>query len=786
MFSGYASLSGPNQYDALNSGDAVVTNIQLLRNVGQFDSITPGAQLPFAKMTAIYAENGRGKTTLAAIFRSLATGDARHVTDRHRVGAAHPPHIIVNCHDGNPRTLQNAAWSAPLPTLAIFDDTFVSENVCSGIEIESGHRQNLHELILGAQGVALNGTLQGHVVAIEEHNRQLRLKENAIPAPARAGMAVDEFCALQAIVDVDARIQEAERGLAAAQQGAAVQAEQDFAAIELPAFDVAGINTLLGRDLPQLDAAAAVQVQAHLAQIGQAGERWVSDGVTVLSRDGQPWQEKDCPFCAQPLRNADIIGHYGAYFGAEYTALKNDLATATRAITASHAGEAPAAFERAIGTTMQRRTFWLRFLEIPEIGVDTADIARSWKAAREQVQAALAAKQAAPLDPVTLNADAIAAIDTYHAKRAEISAISDTLVALSAEIARTKERAQAANAPALMSDLNRLRATKARYSAAVAPLCTDYLAEKDAKATTEAARAGARTALDNYRQHVFPTYEAAINIYLTRFNAGFRLGGVGSVNNRGGSSATYNVLINNLPVPLTADAGPSFRTSLSAGDRNTLALAFFFASLEQDPNLADKIVIIDDPMTSLDEHRSLVTVQEMRRLLDRVRQMIVLSHSKPFLVGLWKEAPVNDRAGMRIARAQVGSSLEQWNVNQDCITEHDRRYARVGIYIRAADPARERTVAGDLRPMLESFVRVAYAGIFPAESMLGQFINRSQQYVGTTDQILTQADTTELRALLDYANRYHHDTNPTWQTENINDAELANFASRTLAFIRRA
>ncbi len=92
------------------------------------------------------------------------------------------------------------------------------------------------------------------------------------------------------------------------------------------------------------------------------------------------------------------------------------------------------------------------------------------------------------------------------------------------------------------------------------------------------------------------------------------------------------------------DNGPSFRNTLSAGDRNTLALAFFFASLDRDPALADKIVVIDDPMTSLDEHRSLTTVHEMRQLHDRVSQMIVLSHSKPFLLGVWNDA---DRAASR-------------------------------------------------------------------------------------------------------------------------------------------
>src|SRR3546814_764603 len=126
--------------------------------------------------------------------------------------------------------------------------------------------------------------------------------------------------------------------------------------------------------------------------------------------------------------------------------------------------------------------------------------------------------------------------------------------------------------------------------------------------------------------------DLAINLYLQRFNAGFRIAGVAPVNARAGSSCTYNVVINNQPVAIGAGkpgpGAPSFRNTLSAGDRNTLALAFFFASLDQDPDLANKIVVIDDPITSLDDHRSLTTVQEMRRLAERTAQVIVLSQDR--------------------------------------------------------------------------------------------------------------------------------------------------------------
>ena len=764
----------------------MVSHIQLLSNVGQFDAATPGAQLPFSPMSILYAENGRGKTTMAAIFRSLSNGDPTLISDRHRVGSANSPHIIVDGVNGAQYTFQHGAWSAPLSELIVFDDSFVSENICSGIEIESGHRQNLHELILGAQGVELNGKLQGYIAGVEEHNRQLRQKGTAIPAIVRFGLSVEEFCALQPINDVDAQIQDAERALAAAQAAAAVQAEPKFTALALPTFDVAGINALLGRGMAQLDAAAAAKVQAHLAQIGPNGERWVGDGVAILSANAQPWIEKDCPFCAQALSGSEIIDHYRAYFSAEYSALKTDLASVGRYISATHSGEAPAAFERNVGTAMQQRTFWQRFLDVPEFTIDTEDIARAWKAAREAVVDALNTKRSAPLDAVQLSEASIAVIQGFHAKRDEITAISGTLLALNGQIAVVKEQAQAANVPALSSDVNRLKAVKSRHSAQVSPLCQEYLAEKAAKVQTEAERDAARLALDNYRQNIFPTYEVAINNYLARFNAGFRLGGVSPVNSRTGSSATYNVVINDIDVPLKADAGPSFRTALSAGDRNTLALAFFFASLEQTANLPNTIVVIDDPMTSLDEHRSLVTVQEIRQLLDRVSKVIVLSHSKPFLIALWKAAPRNGRAGMRIARAAVGSIIEPWDVNRDSITEHDHRFARATAYVQNANPAQERTVAADLRYMLEAFLRVAYANDFPPGFMVGRFVTLCQERLGTAQQILNQQDCTELRAVLDFANRYHHDTNPTYQTEIINDAELTNFTSRTLAFIRKA
>lgn len=762
----------------------MIEHIQLLRNVGLFDNHSPAQQTAFTPFTLIYGENARGKSTLAAILRSLATDNPDLVAERHRLGAQHPPHVVVSL-PGDQAVFQNGTWSQSLPDIAIFDDAFVSANVCSGIELQTPHRQNLHELILGAQGVALSTALQGHVARIEQHNATLRELADAIPVRALGPYKVDAFCNLDEDPDIDQKIQDAERRLAAARSADAIRQRANFQAISLPDFDINRINDVLGRTLADLEAAAAEQVRAHIAKLGDSGESWVSDGMARIAPASEGQEREVCPFCAQDLTGSPLIDHYRAYFSQAYEDLKAAIRQAEIAVRDAHSGDIPSAFERDVRTAAQAHEFWKDFTELPEIDIDTAAVARDWNTARESVLGQLHAKAAAPLEPMALTPEAIQAIQIYRTHITEVAALSGQLVAVNERLGIVKEQAAADDLDALTTDLAKLQAQKARYDPQVVPRCDTYLAEKADKTATEALRAQARAALDHYREQIFPAFEGAINDYLQRFGASFRLGEVQSVNTRGGSAASYCVIINQQNVDITADEGPSFRNTLSAGDRNTLALAFFFASLDQDPNLVNKSVVIDDPMTSLDDHRTLRTRQEIMAMAARVQQVIVLSHSKPFLCSLYEQADKNVVIPLRINRAAIGSELAVWDVRNDSISEHDKRHELVRAYLQVADPAREREVAQALRPILEAFMRVAYPEHFPPGKLLGPFIGECQQRVGGNSEILPAADITELRALLDYVNRFHHDTNPAWQTAVINDAELSDFARRTLLFSSR-
>lgn len=764
----------------------MIRRIQLLRNIGQFDSVDAGAQIKLGRLVLIYAENGRGKTTLAAVLRSLANGDPTPIMERHRLGAANPPHAVLEC-DGGPSdaVFQEGAWNRTLPHLELFDDVFVDENIYSGLAVDAQHRQNLHELILGTQGVNLSRKFQQLAKRAEKHIKTRQEKDAAIQETVREGLDVDEFCKLPELPDVDAEIEATERKLAATQEQDAIKTTPLFETLTLPAFNTEAIDKVLQRDLLDLDAKAEAQVKTHLATLGVGGEQWLNDGMQRLP---QTDEVGTCPFCAQDLTGSALIAHYRSYFGATYRDFKQEITDALESFKRTHAGDVSTEFERAIRVAGERRAFWSRFCEVPDVDIDTAPIVSSWNSAREAVRAALVAKQAAPLEKLALDRRAKDAIEKYEASRKQVDALNDALVAANKAIIDVQKKAANANPGMIAQDLSRLKATKARHTPEIATKCTAYLVEKEAEAETKREREEAKHELDDYRKSTFPMSEETINTFLHHFGANFKLGSVTSKSTRGRPTCTYNVVINENPVSIGVgtpkEGEPSFRNTLSSGDRNTLALAFFFASLKQDPELSNAIVVIDDPISSLDDHRSLVTVQEVRKMSERASQVIVLSHNKRFLCEIWKRADTSTRVALEIAQDRTGSTLRQWDVDQESVQKHIQIHRDLREYV-ASGAGKPRQIAESIRPHLEAFFQFNYPDHFPPGTLLGRFLEICRQREGQKDEILDADTTQELAALVEYANQFHHDTGSAWDTGSINKTELQGFVKRTLAFTRR-
>jgi wobble nucleotide-excising tRNase len=79
-----------------------------------------------------------------------------------------------------------------------------------------------------------------------------------------------------------------------------------------------------------------------------------------------------------------------------------------------------------------------------------------------------------------------------------------------------------------------------------------------------------------------------------------------------------------------AVAEPDLDKIFSESDRRSLSLAIFLSSLDTlaPAELAKTVVVLDDPVTSFDDHRVGQTHRKLVELADRCEQLILLSHFK--------------------------------------------------------------------------------------------------------------------------------------------------------------
>jgi wobble nucleotide-excising tRNase len=167
-----------------------------IKNVGRFEKCNATGHVELKAYNLIFAENGRGKTTLCAILRSLQSGDPTHVIGRTTLGSTDPPEINILT-NGGIATFRLGAWTAPIPEIAIFDSTFVSENVHSGEVVSIDHRRSLYTVIVGKHGVDLAQKIDGLDGKSRAKAAEISEKTSAVQAFAPRGMTVEVFIALQ-------------------------------------------------------------------------------------------------------------------------------------------------------------------------------------------------------------------------------------------------------------------------------------------------------------------------------------------------------------------------------------------------------------------------------------------------------------------------------------------------------------------------------------------------------------------------------------------------------------
>ena len=749
-----------------------------IKNVGRFQNCDAMGDVTFRRFTLVFAENGRGKTTLCAILRSLFTNTPAFIIGRKTLGSIEPPEVQLLLDNGN-TTFRKGAWSSAFPDIALFDGVYVSENVFAGDVIDTEHRRNLYRVIIGAPGVTLAGRLNDLAGQIKAKNTEIKDNRTRMQRHVPAGMTVGAFMALPEDAAIDAKIAEKEQELQAVQRAAQLQQRAVLAAVAVPVFPTA-FAELLGKTFANVAKDAERRVEEHIARHGMQvhGEAWLTEGLQYASKDS-------CPFCGQQLSGVELIQAYREFFSREYHALRDEVTDLGKQVEGAIGERVTTGIEQALLQNSGGLEFWQQYCTLAAPSLPEAGrVVDAMTALRQAAQSLLQTKSGTPLDAVAPDEDFTQALDGFEALRASLGAYNAAVAAANAVIEARKRETQTANVSDVETALARLKAQKACHTDEVRGLCaTDKRLQGD-KTTLTDEKAQTREQLDDHTRRVITQYGQSINRYLERINAGFRIT-TPTHSYRGGTPSTsYQIVINQNAVDLgdaaTPADRPSFRNTLSAGDRSTLALAFFLAELKQDTGRAGKVVVFDDPFTSLDSFRRNHTIHQVHKWGERCAQVVLLSHDSGFLKLLWDMVPGAERKALQLARVgEENTTIAEWDIEKAVQARYRadidtlQRFFSLGKGIPM-------DVIQKLRPLLEGYCRNLYPTQFGEQEMMGSIVGKIRT-AGAAHSLYPIVD--DFDELNMYCRRYHHAENPNAATEPIDDTELQGYVKRTLSLV---
>lgn len=739
-----------------------------IRSVGRFKAPRIGGGY-YGRFTLFYGGNGRGKTTLCAILRSLQRNDPKLILRRKSFQAMADSEVNLLLDIGTVR-FSGGTWNASQPDIHIFDHQFVNENVHGGDQIDVEHRRNFYRIVVGPTGVTLAEEVDRLDAETTAKQGEIATQKKVLEQHVPIGMAFDAFLKLGRDADVDLKIETSKKSLLAINNADAITKRKLLSTPPLPALPD-GFETLLAKSVDGIASDATLRVQEHLDRhdFHNRGEGWLAEGLEHIHDDR-------CPFCATSLQGNSLIAAYKGFFSEAYADFVNEIIEMKEAVKLALASNVALTTEQAFTNVASDAAFWNTYCDCRyETPPAASRIATELEALFGAAEDLINAKADSPLDVGKLSARFIEGKANWAATSAELNAATMGFAEANVLIQAVKDANATANKAQVEADLAALEAVKKRYTEPVANLALHFDKLQSEKKNLVDEKDAKKKALDAYDATILGQYQDDINRILSVFGASFRLAQCGKNYIGKLPQSTYCLRFDNNDVDVTKTGSndPDFDTTMSAGDKSTFALAFFLAQLRRDPHLARKLVVFDDPFTSLDDFRRAMTAKEIVRIGADAAQTIVLSHDKHFLDTVRNLIHGQPCSTMQLSGTSGGSSIEEWDIDWEVKEGYLQDHMRLQEFAEgiSGDAREMRTV---MRPLVEKYIRFRFPNQIPDGKWLGDMLAVIRN--DNSHPLFPQYN--ELDDINTYTAPFHHDPNTPF-----NEDEVRTCAQRTVAIV---
>ncbi len=722
----------------------MLTRINEIKCIGSVGTLHPGKgnEFSFSKQTVLLADNAVGKTTLAAILKSYGRKDPSLLAARAKLGAPSKPSAILEF-DGDIVRFQDNSWHgspAKEPTLAIFDQAFINENVFS-TEVTSDHLKNMHLIVLGAKGASLNMDLEKAKEAERVARRKFKTLEDELGKRKKNTGRADYLDLPKNVTErtVSEELSKREGSLKALQQKPTIDALEPPKPLNFALGNFTALREALskGADTAHEEARARVKNRLDEALCGhEKAEAFLQTGMELRPADAT------CPFCGQPLEPVnDLLADYKQYFDEAFEKQKKDVVERLTRFRDWSPETQLNKLQAAQSTAEAVREKWKAYVpEIPEIPSLTPMIEGALPTARslhEQCTTAFE-KKIASLD----HKPDLALLDELERGVRDVKVKADECDSVIADITGKtiafKQSLGKADSVSLQAEVKTLRAVGEALHKEADGWRVAYNTAKDVEQKAKQERVRLDKGLEDYCLSKYKNFRQGINDVLRDFGLKFRVDDLDHKSSLQSSqiSATLSFSVDGVSVSAVnrQETTPCFRNTLSESEKNALAFAFFVTNLLQSEHLDRTIVVLDDPLSSFDDNRREQTAAWVSAISQNCEQVLVFTHRKD-LLGLLHGQPSFDGRFFKLEIDASGSAdLAQYEVKEAQRHEHEKRVAQLGSLV-AGESTETETVPLRIRRMLEFVLRLKYCRHLHGERDLTALINRLREVNAITNDV---------------------------------------------------
>lgn len=765
-----------------------------IKNIKQWQNIA-ATDPNFKTLNLVFGSNGSGKSTLSNIFECMADHDWERLSGMAPLEDLNQKpfvHIMAKYNEKNIQ-IKNSEINN-FVKFHIFNQSFVDKNIYTAKGVESSHLTEYYNFIFGQHSVSEQKIIDS--IKIENEKKSEEIKADTILIEKEVELSWS-LIKKEKKRDVEAekkilnlkKIKEDYLSISHFKQRAKLnKINLNFPIFNLDAFNIKAVSSNINDKK---------YVEKHIMEnCVKTDTKWIEDGLRLVN------EKEFCPFCEQDLKKSELYKKYENYFDKEYSIIQENFMKQGR-ILVDQVIKIKSDFSKCITIFENNKELsyqWsdkIKSLYSPPI-YDCEDIIDKINKLEDFIRKELNNKWS----NFFYNADLTSIDSKYSEIKKVLENINfDYVMEFNNEIDLFLKNLNSVDLSIINLEIKKLESHIKIFNQKNQEIIIRLKKSEKQKKENEEKIKKLRVQIDENQIELIRNHKQNINKILSDFRTNIQISELSKDNSGKGGSTRIQYILKFIGQEMNAikESEKIVNRVLSNGDKATLALAFFLSKFKE-KNMSSEVIILDDPMSSLDLHRKEQTIEQIKLLIDHDFQVFVLSHDVVFLSEILNYSNLkqysqcfeisskshNNSPFSDISQSYKTSKLVSLDDYKKYVMHsYFREYSH--IYEYACNPLEEHkdAVARRIRPLLEAYMRFKYPADFNENGIwLGTMIDKLRNTTDTSSPLFIEVDKLkQLDFINEFSKGFHHANEVDTKLQSLNYDVLGHYAKQTIKFV---